>query len=796
MPNLTVSTDVDNFMQAADNAAARTSLGLGTAAVLDAPATGDASVTEVAKGDDTRLTDSRTPLAHKASHAIGQSDALSPADIGAVSTSDVIAIVNGGTGATTDSTARTALSAAQSGANTDLTSVTLTTGTITGVPGSANDIVNKSYADAIASSINFHEACDYATIAALSPAATYNQPGGAGVGVNATLTGGTNVALQVDGVTVSTTQRILVKNQGSAFENGIYTVTQQGDGSTVPYILTRATDYDTSGSAPNEVQAGDFILILNSTLANTAWVQQTPAPINFGVTSLTFIQFAAAAAGVSSFNTSLTGLTPSSNTTGAVTLAGTLGLVSGGTGQSTQAAAITALTGTQTSGTYLRSDGTNAALAAIQAGDVPTLNQNTSGTAAGLSATLAVASGGTGQTAYTDGQLLVGNTATGGLSKATITAGSNVTVTNGNGTITIASTAASGVSSFSAGTTGLTPNTATTGAVSLAGTLAVANGGTAATDAGTALLNLGVQLHPVTVRSSNNQSPSVLTGPYAGTWTGNTLTLTTGTTSLLAVGMCFGTTGLTGVAITAIVNSQTVTLSNSTTTQATPTALTIYNNSATQFTLGVTGVFTLEGYNVGAGDTVVFSNQTSTLMTGPWVCTTAGAVGVAPVFQRPSWFTGTASAVYVNVLRGNSSQGSIFAIYPLAAAITDIVVGQTPLSSSLIFGRANNALLAGNTFAGKNTFQAGATGSGAVPYAFQAGVLMTTPQAHSVEWDGKSMYLTTDVSARTTNVVATAIPPTATSAGVAGHTAVDNTGSWLYVCTATNIWKRVLLTTF
>lgn len=51
------------------------------------------------------------------------------------------------------------------------------------------------------------------------------------------------------------------------------------------------------------------------------------------------------------------------------------------------------------------------------------------------------AQGGTGQASYTDGQLLIGNTATGGLSKATLTAGSNITITNGNGTISIASTA-------------------------------------------------------------------------------------------------------------------------------------------------------------------------------------------------------------------------------------------------------------------------------------------------------------------------------------------------------------------
>lgn len=58
-----------------------------------------------------------------------------------------------------------------------------------------------------------------------------------------------------------------------------------------------------------------------------------------------------------------------------------------------------------------------------------------------LSGTVAVANGGTGQTSYTDGQLLIGNSSGNTLTKATLTAGSNVTITNGNGSITIASTA-------------------------------------------------------------------------------------------------------------------------------------------------------------------------------------------------------------------------------------------------------------------------------------------------------------------------------------------------------------------
>ena len=105
-------------------------------------------------------------------------------------------------------------------------------------------------------------------------------------------------------------------------------------------------------------------------------------------------------------------------------------------------AAMDNLAGATTSGQYLRGNGSDVVMSAIQAADVPTLNQNTTGTAAGLSATLAETSGGTGKTSYTNGQLLIGNAA-GGLTKATLTAGSNVTVTNGDGAITIAATGGS-----------------------------------------------------------------------------------------------------------------------------------------------------------------------------------------------------------------------------------------------------------------------------------------------------------------------------------------------------------------
>jgi hypothetical protein len=198
------------------------------------------------------------------------------------------------------------------------TSVGMTTGTITTAPTSGNDIVNKDYADAIASGINFHQSCRYATTTAL-PANIYNN-GSSGVG--ATLTAVVNGALSVDGVAVAATQRILVKNEVAQANNGVYTVTQAGSG-ILPYILTRATDFDTAGTGVDQIDAGDFFLITaGSTLANTSWVQQTPLPITVGSTAIVFAQFGAplvysAGTGLSespayTFNIANTGVTSSS----------------------------------------------------------------------------------------------------------------------------------------------------------------------------------------------------------------------------------------------------------------------------------------------------------------------------------------------------------------------------------------------------------------------------------------------------------------------------------------------------
>ena len=102
-------------------------------------------------------------------------------------------------------------------------------------------------------------------------------------------------------------------------------------------------------------------------------------------------------------------------------------------------------------------------------------------TGAGLGIT-PVINGGTGLgTIPTNGQLLIGNGT--GYTLNTLNAGTGISVTNGAGTISVANT---GVLSFAGGTTGLTPAAATAGAVTLAGTLGIANGGTNGSAAPTA----------------------------------------------------------------------------------------------------------------------------------------------------------------------------------------------------------------------------------------------------------------------------------------------------------------------
>jgi len=99
---------------------------------------------------------------------------------------------------------------------------------------------------------------------------------------------------------------------------------------------------------------------------------------------------------------------------------------------------------------------------------------------ADVSGTLPVASGGTGQTTYTDGQLLIGNSTGNTLTKATLTAGTNVTITNSAGGITIAATGGGG-----SGTVTSVGQTFTGGLISVTGSPVTTSGTLALTVAGT-----------------------------------------------------------------------------------------------------------------------------------------------------------------------------------------------------------------------------------------------------------------------------------------------------------------------
>jgi hypothetical protein len=141
-------------------------------------------------------------------------------------------------------------------------------------------------------------------------------------GVGATLTNaGANAALSIDSVALSLTNRVLVQGQTNQFENGIYTVTTVGDGSTA-WVLTRATDADQY--APTDVSKlgyGDYFFITSGIgYAGSSYVLTTPTgEITFGITNIGFSQFAAAGSYSAGNGIAITGTIISANIDGVTT---------------------------------------------------------------------------------------------------------------------------------------------------------------------------------------------------------------------------------------------------------------------------------------------------------------------------------------------------------------------------------------------------------------------------------------------------------------------------------------------
>jgi hypothetical protein len=287
---------------------------------------------------------------------------------------------------------------------TSLTLGGLTSVTVTQDPTSALQLATKQYVDAVAEGLHVHAACAAATTGTLASitggTVTYNN-GTAGVGATLTL----SVALTVlDGYTLLNGDRVLVKNEATQANNGIYTWATGGT------VLTRATDFDTAA----EMASGDFTFVVNGTLyGDTGWVQTDPVTV-VGTSPVTWVQFSGSGAYTAGTGLTLTGTQFSLTNPVAINL--------GGTGQATASAGFNALSPITTTGDLIIGNGANSA------------------TRLGI--------GAVGYILTSDGTTASWQASTGG------------------------------VTSFSAGTTGLTPATGTTGAITLAGTLVPSNGGT------------------------------------------------------------------------------------------------------------------------------------------------------------------------------------------------------------------------------------------------------------------------------------------------------------------------------
>lgn len=366
--------------------------------------------------------------------------------------------------------------------------------TLTDPPVNGTDAVNKDYADALANGLSWKQSVTAASTADID-----------------LTTGG---LLTIDGVTLTAGQRVLVKNQTDNTENGIY-IAAAG-------AWSRAPDMDAT-TPINEVNGAAVFVEQGSTQSDTAWVQ-TANVTTIGTDPIIWAQFGGPGAYTAGNGLTLTGnqfslTSPVSVANGGTALStapsnGQL-LIGNGTGYTLSTLTDgTAISITEGAGTITISNtgvtsiaGTANQITASAATGAVTLSLPSTLIAPGSlevtttfqvdtftpNSMLYVTTGGqvVSTAALTDGQILIGDTGSVPVA-GTITGGTGVTVTNGAGTITIDVDDTELVTSFSAGTTGFTPNTPTAGDIVLAGTLNVANGGTGLTALGAANTVLGV----------------------------------------------------------------------------------------------------------------------------------------------------------------------------------------------------------------------------------------------------------------------------------------------------------------
>ena len=175
--------------------------------------------------------------------------------------------------------------------------------TLSGAPTLDLHAVTKQYVDGLASGINFHQPVVAATAGNL--AGTYNN-GTSGLG--ATLTKATNGSIgTIDGAAVAVGNRILLRAQTDAKENGIYTITAVGDESN-PWVITRAADNDNNPSG--ELATGDFVFVTSgSSNGSKGFLVSTTGTITIGTTNINYAQFNASEAVIAGTNIGKDGAT-------------------------------------------------------------------------------------------------------------------------------------------------------------------------------------------------------------------------------------------------------------------------------------------------------------------------------------------------------------------------------------------------------------------------------------------------------------------------------------------------------